>query len=176
MSYININTKQYPVSEQDIRSQYPNTSFTVPFQAPEEFAVVFLAPAPTVANSVLQVAREIAPVLTSKGHYEQAYEIVDIYSDYTDAEGVVHTKAEQEAAAIAKDEQTKKDANKTKAMQLLKDTDWVEVPSVSDITKTPHLTNFSEFMDYRMALRAIAVNPPVTVETWPTLPEEVWSK
>jgi hypothetical protein len=163
MSYINTTTKQYPVSEQDIRNQYPNTSFPVPFQAPEEFAVVFLAPTPTVENPILQTTREIAPVLTDKGHYEQAYEIVDIYSDYTDADGKVITKAEQEAAAIAKDEQTKKDANKARATQLLKETDWVEVPSVSDTTKTPHLTNFSEFMDYRMELRAIAVNPPVIV-------------
>lgn len=178
MAYINTKTNQYPVSEQDIRNEFPNISFPTPFAA-EGYEVVFPAPAPTVDNPVLQIAREIAPVIVENAEkdrqwYQQAWEIIDIYSDYTDADGTVHTKAEQEAAAIARDEQTKKDANKQQAMRLLKETDWVEVPSVSDTTKIPHLGNYTEFMDYRLALRLIAVNPPVVVEKLPVLPEEIW--
>jgi len=176
MAYINTKTNQYPVSEQDIRNEFPNTSFPTPFQAPEEYAPVMLSPTPEY-NSVLQIVREGAPKKTTKNKvsfYMQTWEIVDIYSDYTDADGTVHTKAEQEAVAIARDEQNKKDANKQQAMRLLQETDWVEVPSVSDTTKIPHLGNFSEFMDYRLALRAIAVNPPVSVEEYPVLPTETW--
>lgn len=33
--YINKNTNQYPVTEADIRAEYVNTSFPVPFVAPE---------------------------------------------------------------------------------------------------------------------------------------------
>ena len=66
-------------------------------------------------------------------------------------------------------------ANKSQAEQLLKDTDWVEIPSVSDTANTPHLINYADFITYRLAIRAIAVNPPVTVTEWPTKPEENWS-
>ena len=66
-------------------------------------------------------------------------------------------------------------ANKAKAMELLTATDWTEVPSVTDPTHTPHLTNGAAFITYRVALRAIAVNPPQTVASFPTKPDEAWS-
>jgi hypothetical protein len=37
------------------------------------------------------------------------------------------------------------------------------------------LLNGADFITYRVALRAIAVNPPDTEPTWPTLPTEQWS-
>lgn len=174
MSYINTKTNQYPVSEQDIRNEFPNTSFAVPFQAPEGYAPVLNSPIPEVPNPVLQTVREVTPKKDELGNWMQQFEVVDIYSDYTDADGTVHTKAEQEAAAIARDEETKKAANKSRAEQLLKETDWVEVPSVSDTTRIPHLSNFEEFMAYRLALRVIAVTPPLVVTEWPVLPQENW--
>jgi len=61
------------------------------------------------------------------------------------------------------------------AMQLLTATDWTEVPSVTDAAHTPHLTNGAAFITYRVALRAIAVNPPQTVASFPTKPDEAWS-
>lgn len=49
--------------------------------------VVFPAPAPSF-DPITQMAREIAPVLTSKGHYEQAYEVVAL-----DAETIAANQA-----------------------------------------------------------------------------------
>ena len=46
-----------------------------------------------------------------------------------------------------------------KAKQLLKNTDWTEIPSVVDTKNTPHLTNQSDFITYRNQIRALAVNP-----------------
>lgn len=100
MNYINTTTNQYPVSEQEIRQQCPNTSFATPFAAPEEFAVVFPAPPPDY-NSVIQMAREIAPELTVKGTWEQRWEVVSRFTEYTDEEGVLHTVVEQEASALS---------------------------------------------------------------------------
>lgn len=174
MAYINTQTNQYPITESEIRAENPNTSFAIPFQAPEPYAPVLNSPTPVVPNPVLQFAREITPKQDELGNWMQQFEIVDIYSDYTDVEGVLHTKAEQEAAAIAKDEDAKKAANKAQAESLLKETDWVEVPSVSDVNRIPHLANYEEFMSYRMALRTIAVTPSVTVTEWPVLPTENW--
>lgn len=66
-------------------------------------------------------------------------------------------------------------ANKAKAEQLLQATDWTEVPSVSDTSLTPHLVNYQEFIAYRLAVRAIAVNPPTEQAVFPELPQENWS-
>lgn len=68
-----------------------------------------------------------------------------------------------------------KEINKQKAMSLLSETDWTENASVRNTAKTPHLVNGDEFDDYRVALRAIAVNPPITVDIWPVKPDEQWS-
>lgn len=64
MSYINTETLEYPISEQTIRELYPNTTFAVPFVAPEPFAVVFESPIPTV--SLWQYLMEGPPVFVNE--------------------------------------------------------------------------------------------------------------
>ena len=54
-------------------------------------------------------------------------------------------------------------------------TDWTQEKDASDPTNPPYLSNTQEFKAYRQQLRVIAINPPVTVESWPVKPEEVWS-
>lgn len=66
------------------------------------------------------------------------------------------------------------EANKATASQLLADSDWVELPSVSDTSTTPHLTNTAELIAWRASIRAIAVNPTAGDITWPVKPENVW--
>lgn len=74
----------------------------------------------------------------------------------------------------ARQAQAKED-NKQQAEILLQESDWTQQPDVDDPTNPPYLTNKDAFKTYRAALRVIALNPPVTVTTWPTLPEEQWS-
>lgn len=97
--YINTQTLQR-TSESDIRAAFPNTSFPVPFVAPEGYALVFPSPPPEF-NPITQRAQEIDPVLTAKGHYEQQWEVVSRFQEYIDSENVTHTVAEQEAEAVA---------------------------------------------------------------------------
>lgn len=92
MAYINTTTNAYPVSEQDIRTSHPNTSFPSPFKAPSAYAVVFPAAQPSY-NTLTQTIRELSPVLTNKGTWEQQWEVVDL-----DAETAA---ANVEAARIA---------------------------------------------------------------------------
>lgn len=73
-------------------------------------------------------------------------------------------------------DQQEMDANKQQAEARLYETDWTTIPDVSDpALSDPHLTNAAEFAAYRSNVRKIAVNPPVTVGTWPVQPEEVWA-
>jgi hypothetical protein len=66
--------------------------------------------------------------------------------------------------------------NKRQAVELLKQTDWVELPSVADPTQSnPYLENQAEFIAWRSKVRAIAVNPiDGDVSILDEIPQEVW--
>jgi len=98
--YINTITNQYPVSEADIKSQYPNTSFPQPFMPPDEYSWVFPAPQPYF-NSIIEKVVESQPELTDKGHWEQRWQVVTRFVEYTDENGVTHSIQEQQLAALA---------------------------------------------------------------------------
>lgn len=68
----------------------------------------------------------------------------------------------------------RRQSNKELAEDLLVQTDWTEIPSVTNTEYTPHLINANLFVEYRLALRAIAVNPPINVNPWPVKPDEIW--
>jgi len=96
-NYIELATLRYPVSQSQIRAENPQTSYPASFPVPDGYAVVFPAPAPT-HDPITQYVREIAPVLTSKGNYEQTYEVLPL-----DAETIAANQArkvEQENNAI----------------------------------------------------------------------------
>ena len=66
--------------------------------------------------------------------------------------------------------------NKQTAIILLQQTDWTQIPSVSDPTlSNPYLANKNEFDVYRNAVRQYALNPVSGNIYWPTIPEEVWT-
>lgn len=65
--------------------------------------------------------------------------------------------------------------NKLTAVSLLKDSDWVNQPDVTDVNNTPHLLNKSDFDQYRLLLRKIAVNPVDGFIDFPSYPQEQWS-
>lgn len=80
MAYLNTVTRAYPVSELQIRAEYPQTSFGTPFVAPEPYAWVFPAPRPEY-NALSQSVREIEPAMTQLGHYEQRWEVLNLPSE-----------------------------------------------------------------------------------------------
>jgi hypothetical protein len=66
--------------------------------------------------------------------------------------------------------------NKQAAIVLLQDTDWTQIPSVSDpALSNPYLANKNAFDIYRNSVRQYALNPVAGDITWPTIPEEVWT-
>ena len=65
------------------------------------------------------------------------------------------------------------DECKTKAIELLVATDWVEYPSVSNMNFSPYLKNQNEFIEYRLKIRQLAVSP-IENPTFPSLPQSIW--
>jgi hypothetical protein len=93
--YINTQTGAYPLSETQIKAEFPNTSFPSPFTAPPPYAWVFPSPAPT-HDPITQGVRQIAPTQVN-GKWQQAWEVYDL-----DAETIA---ANQQAWALkVKDE------------------------------------------------------------------------
>ena len=86
-------------TESEIKALNPNTSFPTPFVA-EGYTVVFDVPQPTVGE--LEVAYQDGTEIDSKGNRVIKWSVKDMFSDYTKEEGVVVTKAQQEAEYMAK--------------------------------------------------------------------------
>lgn len=154
---------QWPVAEWEIRSTKPDDSLPeyISDEVAKElgFGLFVVNGYPSEYNSLFDNIEEIAPVLKEDGKYHQSYKITEKYT------------AEEKQKII--DDQNKL-ANEQEAKLLLQQSDWVEYPSTTDATQTPHLTNIKEWIEYRVALRAIAINPQPTVE-FPTTPDKQWS-
>ena len=154
--FINTQTLAYPVTQEQIQAEYPNTSFPTPFVAPEPYEPVFDSPQPSY-DPITQTVVQGAPEQTS-GQWYQVWTVVDLTPEQ-----------------IAYNKQQKADQNSSQAKTILSNTDWTAIPDVADPLKSnPYLTNQAEFVSYRSTIRNIAVNP-----TWdavfPTAPTEVWS-
>ena len=96
-------------TESEIKALNPNTSFPIPFVA-EGYTVVFDTPQPTVGE--LQTAYQDGTEVDSKGNRVVKWAVRDMFADYTNELDAVVTKAEQEAAYLAKKLQ-----DATKAME-----------------------------------------------------------
>ena len=67
--------------------------------------------------------------------------------------------------------------NKQAAIELLQQTDWTQIPSVSDpALSNPYLANKNDFDVYRNAVRQYAIDPISGNINWATLPNEIWTK
>ena len=66
--------------------------------------------------------------------------------------------------------------NKQTAIGILQQTDWTQIPSVSDpALSNPYLANKNAFDIYRNSVRQYALNPVAGDITWPIAPTEVWT-
>jgi hypothetical protein len=67
--------------------------------------------------------------------------------------------------------------NKVHAMWLLQESDWTQIPSVSDpALSNPYLTNKLAFDQYRNDVRQYAIYPVAGDIVWPMVPTENWVK
>lgn len=104
------------------------------------------------------------------------------YNDCTQEEITVFPEWAQQCVNIFNEnypkpnpEPTPEELNKQEASNMLYATDWTTIPDITDPAKcTPHLTNQADFLAYRNQLRAIAINPPTNLVTFPPAPKPKW--
>jgi hypothetical protein len=121
---------------------------------------VFETPKPDVGP--YQNAARNGVTQDANGNWVQAWEVREMFSDYTDEDGVTHTKAEREAAYQADIDTAKAASIRLERDSLLAETDWM---ALSDVTMSAEMTT------YRQALRDITAQAgfPHSV-TWPVKP------
>jgi hypothetical protein len=99
----------------------------------------------------------------ANGNWVHAWTENDMFQEYTDADGVTHSVADQQAAYDAQNTATLAASERAKRDSLLKETDHF---GLSDVTMSAEMTT------YRQALRDVPQQEgfPSTI-TWPTKPE-----
>lgn len=149
-------------SQGEWRRAHPNTSFPrVWSQATLDFLeldAVLAAPQPTAG--AYETVRKNGAVQDAKGNWVENWEVVSMFSEYTDEDGVTHSVAEQEAAYQAQLDAQAAERNRTERNRLIAETDWW---ALSDVTMTEAQAA------YRQALRDISSHV-----NWPNLGEADW--
>jgi len=80
-----------------------------------------------------------------------------------------------EADIIPPPAPTPASTNRWTAITKLQKTDWATIPDSSDPTKSnPYLGNPQDFIAYRNAIRAYAINPVAGDIDWPETPKAIW--
>jgi hypothetical protein len=100
----------------------------------------------------------------ANGNTVEAWSVVDKFSDTTDEDGVTTTKAEHEAAYMAKVVADKETAVRKTRNEKLAETDWT---GMSDVTMA------ADMATYRQALRDITTHanfPDLEEADWPEAP------
>jgi len=149
----------------EIRRSMPNTSLPRVWDAATcDFLgvdPVLAAPQPAPSGEYKVVVRD-GVTQDGNGNWVQAYVERDMFADYTDEDGTVHTKAEQEAAYTARKDADAATAVRAERDKLLSETDWM---GMSDVTMS------AEWATYRQALRDVPAQAgfPHNV-TWPEKP------
>jgi hypothetical protein len=147
------------------RNHYKNTSLPRTWTAATleglKLEPVFETPKPEAGQYQNAVRNGVEK--DANGNWVWGWAIRDMFSDYTDEDGVLHTKAEQEAAYQARLDETAADGVRSKRVKMIADTDWM---ALSDNTLT------DAWATYRQALRDVTAQAgfPHSV-VWPTKPQ-----
>jgi hypothetical protein len=156
-------------SQGEWRRHHANTSFPrVWTQATLDSLMldpVFPTPQPDAGQ--YQTAVRDGVEQDDNGNWVERWAVRDMFADYTDDEGVLHTKAEQEAAYQAGLDATAAKSVRAERDRLLAETDWIVVMNAEKGTPVP-----TAWATYRQALRDITNQQgfPHTIN-WPTKPE-----
>ena len=154
----------------DVRRMHSNTSLPRVWDANVCAALgidpVFITPKPEVTGYT-QAVRNGA-TQDANGNWVQAWSVVDMFQDYTDDEGVTHTKADQETAYQADLDAKAAESVRTQRDAKLAESDWMVIKSAET-----GIALAAEWATYRQALRDITTHanfPNLEEANWPVAP------
>jgi hypothetical protein len=149
--FINTDTKQYPVSEIDIRKANPNTSFSTPFKAPNPYQPVYETPEPVYNPETHRVEQSTPEKVGDR--WQTAWNVIAL----TEQEKNLKEQIKSETAS--QNVRSERDS-------LLKDSDWTQLADAPISAEKKQ-----EFSQYRQLLRDIPNQEefPFAVQ-WPIRP------
>jgi len=123
---------------------------------------VLASPAATTGDYQISVRDGVEQ--DANGNWVEKYVARDMFADYTDEDGVSHTKSEQETAYQATLDAKTAEGHRATRNKLLDDTDWTQMNDspLSNEDKTAWAT-------YRNELRNLPDD-----DAWPNLSDEDW--
>ena len=152
------------------RNHYKNTSLPRTWTAATldglKLEPVFETPKPEAGQYQNAVRNGVEK--DANGNWVWGWAVRDMFSDYTDEEGVTHTKADQEVAYQARLDETVATSVRQNRDRLLAETDWVVTKA-----KETGTTITVAWKTYRQALRDITSHenfPYLNDEDWPVKP------
>jgi len=155
----------------DVRRMHSNTSLPRVWDANVCSALgidpVLEAPKPEVTGYTQAVRDGVTQ--DANGNWVQAWTVVDMFSDYTDDEGNLVTKTDQENDYQARLNSEAAASVRTQRDAKLAETDWMVIKSAET-----GVALATEWATYRQALRDITTHanfPNLTETDWPTKPE-----
>lgn len=153
-------------SQDEWRKQFPNMSIPKVWK-PATLDTLNLdpvLPGAAAATGQYQVSLRDGVEQNANGDWVEKYRTADMFSDYTDEDGVSHTKADQEAAYQAALDAQVATSNRIIRNKYLDDSDWTQMNDspLSNEDKTAWAT-------YRNELRNLPDD-----DAWPNLSDEDW--
>jgi hypothetical protein len=149
----------------EIRRLHPNTSFpkvwntgTCDFIGVDP---ILESPRPDVTN--LQMVSPDGVEQDSLGNWVYKFKVVNKFKKYTEEDGTVHTKAQQEKAFLKAEEDRAFSSLRVQRNRLLVETDF---HALTDVTITPEMTT------YRQTLRDLPSTVDINNIIYPEKPEE----
>ena len=125
--YINTQTLAQ-LSESEIRVLNPNTSYPVPFIEPEGYAFIFPTPQPAY-DATTQRVQAVAPELTVLGHWEQRWEVVDLYATQEEKDAALALERASKAATKVEAVKAERDRRKFNGVKV--GAKWVHTDTYS---------------------------------------------
>jgi hypothetical protein len=148
------------------RAANPNMSLPRTWKAATLAALdldpVLKSPAATVGQYQVSVRDGVEQ--DANGNWVEKYIAKDMFTSYTDEDGVFHSKLDQEQAYQAGLDAKVAESNRTKRNTLLADTDWTQM---NDSPLTNELK--TAWATYRQELRGIT-----DLDAWPNLADDDW--
>ena len=127
MNYINTTTLAQ-LSESEIRALNPNTSYPSPFLEPGGYAFIFPAPQPA-HDPITQRVQAIAPELTVLGHWEQRWNVVELFETQEEKDAALALDRASKVAVKSDAIKAERDRRKFNGVKV--GTQWIHTDTYS---------------------------------------------
>lgn len=154
------------LTQGQVRGLHPNTSFPAVWdQSVCDFIgidPILASPQPT--PSLLETVFADGVEQDSLGNWVEKWSLGPLFSDYTDEEGVLHSREEQEQAFLAKRNEDQWKTIREQRNKKLSECDWTQVADAP--------VNALQWAIYRQALRDVTLQTDPFNISWPVSPME----